>query len=85
MFNNHPKWSETLEAGEEGSLLVSFNPNYHGPEGVGLQQKAIRITASDIHHPLAEIRLTATVIDEPGRESVPGSSNAGGHGRKGQH
>jgi hypothetical protein len=85
MFNNHPKWSETLKAGEEGTLLVSFDPNYHGPEGVGLQEKVIRITAGDIHHPLAEIGLKATVVDEPGRKSVPGSPNAGAHGGKGHH
>ena len=66
-------------------MLVSFDPNYHGPEGVGLQEKAIRITASDIHNPLAEIRIKATVVDEPGRESVPASPNEGAHGRKGHH
>jgi hypothetical protein len=85
MLNNHPQWSETLKAGEERTLLVSFDPNYHVPEGIGLQEKAIRITASDLHQLLAEVRLKATVVDEPGRESVPGSPNAGSHGRKGQH
>jgi hypothetical protein len=85
MFNNHPKWSETLKAGEEATLLVSFDPNYHGPEGVGVQEKAIRITATDIHHPLAEVRIKATIIDEPGRESTPGSPGGASHGGKGQH
>lgn len=85
MFNNFPKWSETLKPGEQATLLVTFDPNYHGPEGVGVQQKAIRITASDIHNPLAEMRLTATVVDEPGGENVPGSPKGGSHGRKGQH
>jgi hypothetical protein len=85
MFNNHPNWSEMLKPGEEGTLLVSFDPNYHGPEGIGLQQKAIRITAGDIHNPLAEMRLTATVVEEPSGESVPGSPKAGSHGRKGRH
>lgn len=65
MFNNYPKWSETLKSGQEATLLVSFDPNYHGPDGLGLQQKAIRITAGDLGNPLAEIRLTATVVDEP--------------------
>jgi hypothetical protein len=66
MFNNHPNWSETLQPGEEATLFVSFDPNYYGPEGIGLQQKAIRITAGDIHTCLAEMRLTATVVEEPG-------------------
>ena len=64
MFNNYPNWSETLEPGEEANLLVTFDPNYHGPDGIGLQQKAIRITAGDLQNPLAEIRLTATVVEE---------------------
>lgn len=70
MFNNHPHWSETLKSGEEATLLVSFDPNYHGPEGIGLQQKAIRISAGNIRQPLAEMRITATVVDEPAAESA---------------
>lgn len=70
---------------EQASLHVSFDPNYHGPEGVGLQQKAIRITAGDISQPLAEIRLTATVEDEPGTEGVPSSPSQGSHQHQGQH
>jgi hypothetical protein len=70
---------------EEATLLVSFDPNYHGPEGVGVQQKAIRITAGNTREPLAEMRLTATIVDEPGTEGVPGSPKAGTHGRKRRH
>jgi hypothetical protein len=85
MFNNHPTWSETLKPGEQATLFVSFDPNYHGPEGVGHHQKAIRITAGDIREPLAEIRLTVTIEDAPGAESVPSSPDKGAHGQKGQH
>jgi hypothetical protein len=85
LLNNHPNWSETLNPGEDGTRLIFFDANDHGPEGIGLQQKAIRITAGDIHNPLAEMRLPATVVDEPGGKSVPGSPKAGSHGRKGRH
>jgi hypothetical protein len=85
MLNNYPKWSETLKAGEEAILMVSFDPNYYGPEGIGVQRKAIRIATGDIRKPSAEMRITATVVDEPERVSVPGSPNAGTHGRKGHH
>jgi hypothetical protein len=85
MFNNHPNWSETLDPGAQATLLVSFDPNYHGPEGIGLQQKAIRITAGDIKKPMAEIRLTATVIEDSGEEGTPGVPKAGIHGQKRQH
>jgi hypothetical protein len=68
MLNNYPNWSETLQPGEEATLLVTFDPDYHGRDGIGLQQKAIRITASDLRNPLAEIRLTATVVEEPAGE-----------------
>ena len=62
---------------------MSFDPNYHGPEGIGVQQKAIRVTAGDIQEPLAEMRLTATIIDEPGQEGVPGSPQRVRMDRKG--
>jgi hypothetical protein len=45
MFNNYPTWTETLNPSEKATLLVTFDPSYHGPEGIGLMQKAIRITA----------------------------------------
>ena len=54
MFNNYPTWTETLNPGEEATLRVSFDPSYHGPEGIGLMQKVIRITAGDLSQPLAE-------------------------------
>ncbi|HXH11015.1 MAG TPA: hypothetical protein VNP04_14775 [Alphaproteobacteria bacterium] len=84
MFNNHPHWSETLNPGEEATLEVWFDPDYHGPEGVGVQQKAIRITAGSIWEPLVEMRLTATVVDEPGGGSVPTSPKPHTHSREGR-
>jgi hypothetical protein len=65
MFNNYPTWTQTLNPGEEATLRVAFDPSYHGPEGVGFMQKAIRITAGDLSQPLAEIRLSVTVVEEP--------------------
>lgn len=64
MFNNYPTWTETLNPGEEVTLRVTFDPSYHGPEGVGVMQKIIRITAGDLSQPLAEIHLTVTVVEE---------------------
>jgi hypothetical protein len=65
MLDSHPDWSETLNSGEEATLLVSFDPNYHGPGGVGLQQKLIRITSGGLQNPLAQLMLSATVVDDP--------------------
>jgi hypothetical protein len=64
MFNNYPTWTETLNPGEEVTLRVTFDPSYHGPKGVGVMQKVIRITAGDLSQPLAEIHLTVTVVEE---------------------
>ena len=61
MFNNYPTWTETLNPGEEATLLVTFDPSYHGPEGIGLMQKAIRITAGDL------IRLIPGFVRASGR------------------
>jgi hypothetical protein len=68
MFNNHLHWSETLKPGEEVTWLVSCDPHYHGPENIGSREKAIRITAGRVQELLVEMRLTATIIDEPGQE-----------------
>jgi hypothetical protein len=64
MFNNYPTWTETLTPGEEATLRVTFDPSYHGPEGVGLMHKVIRITAGGLSQPLAEIHLSVTVVEE---------------------
>jgi hypothetical protein len=74
-----------LKPNEEATWLVSFDPSYHGPEGIGVQQKAIRITIGDIQKPLAEIRLTATVADETEGKRVPGAHKAGSQRRKERH
>jgi hypothetical protein len=74
-----------LKSGEEATSLVSFDPNHHGPEGIGVQRKVIRIPAGEIRKPLAEIRLTATVIDETEGKRVPVSPKAESQRRKGRH
>ena len=66
-------------------MLLSFDPHYHGPEGIRSQEKAIRLTAARIQELLADIRLTATIIDELGQEGVHGSPAAGTDGQKRQH
>jgi hypothetical protein len=65
MFNNYPTWTETLTPGEEATLHVAVDPNYHGPERIGFMQKAIRITAGELSQPLVEIHVSLTVVEEP--------------------
>jgi hypothetical protein len=64
MFNNYPTWLETLTPGEEATLHVAFDPNFHGPGHIGFMVKVIRITAGDLDQPLAEIHLHMTVVEE---------------------
>jgi hypothetical protein len=65
MFNNYPTWTEILSPGEEATLRVTVDPSYHGPQRLGLMQKAIRMTAGEITQPLAEIHVNVTVVEEP--------------------
>jgi hypothetical protein len=65
MFNNYPTWTETLSPGDEATLRVTVDPNYHGPDRIGFMEKVIRVTAGELSQPLAEIHLTVTVVEEP--------------------
>jgi hypothetical protein len=48
MFNNHPHRFATLAPRQAVTLRVTFDPNYHGPEGLGLSPKAVPTTAGDL-------------------------------------
>jgi hypothetical protein len=82
---SHPNWSGTLMPGEEATLLISFDPVYHGLEGFGVQQKAIRINAGDIWNPMAKLRISATVVGKTEGKSILGSAKAWSQRRKERH
>ncbi|HSF29828.1 MAG TPA: hypothetical protein VLK82_05050 [Candidatus Tectomicrobia bacterium] len=44
MCNHHPHWSAMFVPGQAATLRVTFDPNDHGPEGLGPRPKTVRIT-----------------------------------------
>lgn len=65
-FGMHPEdkpqgWTQTLEPGEEAMLVVTFDPNAHGPEAVGNFLREVTITSNDPLQPKAKVQLAVTV------------------------
>lgn len=63
MHTNYPDWSEVLKPGERAKLTVTFDPNYHGPRGLGRQKRQVGIYSNDSKRPLTIVTLLATVVD----------------------
>lgn len=47
MHDNPSGWSETLAAGEEASLIATFDTQFHGPDATGEFQRTITIFSND--------------------------------------
>ena len=56
-------WSATLRPNEKGQLVVFFDPNAHGRDGLGPVERAVIILID--YQPSAEtvVRITARVVD----------------------
>lgn len=61
MHTKLPLWSEKLAPGETGFLDLTFDPAFHGHEGVGQITRAAYISTSDLQNSKAEVRLIANV------------------------
>ena len=55
-------WSQALQAGESGMLSVVFDPNAHGPSGVGDISRTITIRSNDDSSPVTQVGFTGTVV-----------------------
>lgn len=54
-----PKFSDMLASGQEAEVEVVFDPNAHGPAGVGTIERTVTIEGKD--GKLAELNIKATV------------------------
>ena len=61
---NIPFFSEQLKPGEEAELEVTFDPNAHGPDGVGPITRSITLVSNDsgINKSKTDLIITANVI-----------------------
>lgn len=55
-------WSQKIAPGQTAYLEVTFDPAYHGPQGVGDIVRAVYISSSDSQNKKVEVRLLAKVI-----------------------
>jgi hypothetical protein len=66
-FGAHPDenpvgWSTTLAPGEVASLPVTFDPNAHGPDGVGPFRRIVTLSSNDPLQPNFEVKLSGEVV-----------------------
>lgn len=55
-------WTGSLAPGEEGQVVASFDPTYHGPQGVGPISRIVSFETNDPDRPYAELTFSGNVI-----------------------
>lgn len=55
-------WTGTLNPGEEGQVVSSFDPTYHGPQGVGPISRIVSFETNDPDHPYVEFSFSGNVV-----------------------
>ena len=53
--------SQKIAPGESGFLEVTFDPAFHGPQGIGAAVREIYLSTNDPLNPKARIQLSANV------------------------
>ncbi len=59
---NPDNWSATLKPNEEAELIVTFDPNAHGPDAVGQYRRVITISSNDPLQPSVKVEIVADVV-----------------------
>ncbi len=55
-------WVGEVASGKEASLMVVFDPDFHGPTGVGPMERLISMQTNDINNPNLEFSLKGVVV-----------------------
>ena len=65
-FGMHEKTRSVFEIapGDTAELLVEFDPNFHGPSGVGPISRTVTMNTNDSNNPTLQFLLTASVIKQ---------------------
>src|SRR3989338_5278418 len=61
MHTNLPLWSEKLASGETGYLDVTFDPAFHGHEGMGPITRVVYLSTSDPQNQKVQVSFSANV------------------------
>lgn len=65
-FGMHEKTRSIFEVapGETAELIIEFDPNFHGPSGVGPISRTVTISTNDANNPGLAFQLSANVIKQ---------------------
>lgn len=55
-------WKGILSPGEEGAVVSSFDPTYHGPSGIGPISRIVSFETNDPDKPYVEFAFSGNVI-----------------------
>ncbi len=55
-------WVGILKPGENGELVMEFNPNFHGFQGAGKITRSLSFETNDSDHPYVEFNMSGEVI-----------------------
>lgn len=55
-------WVGEVDPGKEAQLTVIFDPDFHGPTGVGPMERLISVQTNDINNPNLEFSLKGVVV-----------------------
>ncbi|MDO8638226.1 MAG: DUF1573 domain-containing protein [Candidatus Daviesbacteria bacterium] len=55
-------WKGILAPGEEGVIIASFDPTYHGPSAIGPISRIVSFETNDPDHPSVEFNFSGNVV-----------------------
>ena len=55
-------WSQTLNPGETGELLVVFDPAFHGPDALGPIVRIVSLFTDDPKNNQVDVKMSANVV-----------------------
>ena len=55
-------WIGTLQPQEKGEIIALFDPQFHGPTGVGAISRLVSFETSDPDHPYVELSFAGVVV-----------------------
>lgn len=62
MNNSNPFWNGKIGAGKSAELEIIFDPNAHGPEGVGPITRTVTLETNDAAHPKVNLQFSGNVV-----------------------
>lgn len=63
MHTSSTFWSQKIAPGQTALLEVTFDPAFHGSQGVGQNIRAVYISSDDPQNKKVEVRLIANVVE----------------------